>query len=546
MALPINFPILAERRKQERDRLTAKLAALQKATVPNAQDIARYKAILALPTVDPLYLGLQQQFSQTGQAIGNLDNGGDLPSQQHPHAAGAGSTHPLTNDETAFVAVYGLLVRDNAAPPSLDDPSFNVRKRVWDDDDDNYRRWVKAAVAARAEYGSRNTLYDNVLDSLKNLSAIPGKREVDARQWASVTDTLIRQRVEATDFQLPTRVQSAISIFEADETAPSSLDLTILDLDGLGNVNIVRDNVVAAKGLYWSAACEEMGILAVVDKLREMFQLGMLPFGRSQGGDLLYLYGKKAVTRMTEIERRNVYARTFGFPGGDPNALPNREFSDLWLRFVSAVSEAGRQVTLDRLLTSPRPGSVSQEQVRKSGRDLAANLSLHTYGAGHVNATEITSTIGDAIQILSSQDLLDAFGAKDIYSLMEQVSALELGGARNTTRYRTIAQAGAVIIAWLADHALLLASTGRSRVLDMQSIQAGTGRPSSVSALDHPSDADLVDACEQWLAVTGTVDAQVEQFSQASEGPAITSRPIPIPAFARDLLAQAGVSANGH
>jgi hypothetical protein len=59
--------------------------------------------------------------------------------------------------------------------------------------------------------------------------------------------------------------------------------------------------------------------------------------------------------------------------------------------------------------------------------------------------------------------------------------------------------------------------------------------------MNDPNDVDLVIAAEQWLAVTGTPDMQIEEFSQPSETPAQTSRPVQIPQAARDLLESVGV-----
>jgi hypothetical protein len=61
--------------------------------------------------------------------------------------------------------------------------------------------------------------------------------------------------------------------------------------------------------------------------------------------------------------------------------------------------------------------------------------------------------------------------------------------------------------------------------------------------MSDPTDRDLVDACEQWLAVTGTPDQQVEQYSQPVEAPNSTSVPIQIPQVAKDLLDSVGVTA---
>jgi hypothetical protein len=544
---------LAAIEQAERDRLTQKEADLRA-----KNHLAEANRILAIlikhpAVVDPLYFGLQEQFKLTGQPI-NDQVLGDLPSQQHaPPPVGAAvaaapphRAHLLLANEKAFAATYGMLYRDGRTPPPLDAPSFDEVKDRWDENDERYRRFVKAVAEARGEYNARSDLYDKILAILARMGNLVGHNDVDLKQWALVGDALTRQRVTADDFQLALRVQAAIGYSDPEDGAPSAITISLPDLDAQANLEIVRDNVIATQALYFSAALDDMQFFGVADKIRELFQLGMLPFGKSRGGDLIFAFTKKGINRMTEIERRNLYARTFGFPGGDPNVVPNREFSDLWLRFVSAVSELGRQVNLDDLLTARRPGSVSQEQVRKAGRDLAANLSLHGYGVGYFAATELQTTIKEIIDILSSEDVKNAYGARDMYQVIDQVATLELGGARNTTRYRTIAQAGAVIIAWLATRGELLSSTGKARVIDLNAIYSGAPRASNIKSTDLPTDGDLVDACEQWLAVTGTADAQIEQYSQASEGPSMTSRPIQIPSMARDLLASVGVSSNGQ
>jgi hypothetical protein len=57
-----------------------------------------------------------------------------------------------------------------------------------------------------------------------------------------------------------------------------------------------------------------------------------------------------------------------------------------------------------------------------------------------------------------------------------------------------------------------------------------------------PTDWDLVQACEQWLAVGGVQDQNIEQYSQPIESPTQTSRPIDIPPSMREVLDQVGVS----
>jgi hypothetical protein len=227
-----------------------------------------------------------------------------------------------------------------------------------------------------------------------------------------------------------------------------------------------------------------------------------------------------------------------GFPGGEPMQSPNREFNDLWLRFVSAVSSYFRQNTVDNLLRSTIPAPITQEGLRKAGRDLAANLSLYGYGVAYFAATSLQDQIKDVIEILQTDDVKGAYGARDMWQVVDQVASLELGGARNTVRYRTMAQTGATIIRWLGAHASELSAFGN--VVDETQIRRNIKSPNPMS---DPTDRDLVDACEQWLAVTGTPDQQVEQYSQPVEAPNSTSVPIQIPQVAKDLLDSVGVTA---
>src|SRR5260370_30662759 len=126
---------------------------------------------------------------------------------------------------------------------------------------------------------------------------------------------------------------------------------------------------------------------------------------------------------------------------------------------------------------------VNTEQVRKSGRDIAANLSLHGYGVAYFAATELQKQLNDIIALLNDEDIKRAYGSRDIWQVIDQVATLELGGARNSIRYRTIASAGAVIILWLPDHADGLAHPGRAEILALAQIP----NPLPLAKADHPT-----------------------------------------------------------
>ncbi|MCF7220874.1 hypothetical protein [Marilutibacter chinensis] len=369
----------------------------------------------------------------------------------------------------------------------------------------------------------------------------PGPSEticaLSGRNVAAVVRRLANEKVSANDAWLASRIQNAYDMDTGVVAGapPSSMEIVLPDLDESTDVEIVRENLHAVQAIYFSWMLEEMHLPQVVERIVELFRAGLLPLGRGKAGDYLFNYYKRAVDRITEGERRDLYMRVFGAPGGDPNGnQPNREFNDLWLRFVSAVSSFARQLTVDRLLRSNIPVAVSQEQVRKAGRDLAANLSLHGYGIAYFAATELQSMIREYLEKLNDPELRTAFGARDIWQVIDQVNANYLGGPRNTHRYRTQAHAGAVIIRWLANHHQRLG--GRfGEVISLAALTnpqlRGSDRPTV-----EPNDWDLVQACEQWLAVGGVQDDHVEQFAQPVESPVITSKPIEMPAFAREAL----------
>jgi hypothetical protein len=103
-----------------------------------------------------------------------------------------------------------------------------------------------------------------------------------------------------------------------------------------------------------------------------------------------------------------------------------------------------------------------------------------------------------------------------------------------------------VIIRWIARHVSRLASVG-GQVIEIEQLVNPLLRAtaSSNNPTVDPTDWDLVNACEQWLAVGGVQDQSVEQYSQPIEAPTMTSRPFDIPPIARDMLGGMGINLNG-
>ncbi|MEM6252896.1 MAG: hypothetical protein AAF821_08235 [Cyanobacteria bacterium P01_D01_bin.156] len=471
--------------------------------------------------VDPLFEAVRKAFAQTNQKLEDHFFG-KLRSQENFQS--------ITSDEKELAAVYGILQRNH-----ITDPKLGIR-------------FTDGLSFARSEYNNHKDLFDGVYDILAEESNSQSQnkfasKSVNTQQWATVVKTLANQGIAAKDRYLSLHTKTALSRYiAADEDAPgSTFEINLPDLEQESSVEIIKDNILAMQAIYFAAILEDLKLFQVVDRLVELFQIGMLPLGKSHAGDLLFERMENNIKQFSEYDRRNLYARTLGFPGGEASGLVNRDFQMLWMRFISAISSFARQTNVDTLLRSSIPYRVSQEQIRKSGRDLAANLSLHGFSIAHYAAVKLERQIKDDIKILSDPEVKGAYGAKDMYGVIDQVAATDLGGPRNSIQYRTMASSGAVIIRWLANHATDLSSVNSPTLLDINEIAMPYGHASGSTAMISPHDSDLVNACERWLAVTGTPDNKIETYANPYEGPTLTSRPVQIPSIAQDMLESVGV-----
>jgi hypothetical protein len=93
---------------------------------------------------------------------------------------------------------------------------------------------------------------------------------------------------------------------------------------------------------------------------------------------------------------------------------------------------------------------------------------------------------------------------------------------------------GTIITAWLANNVNRINQT-TGPIIDIDQVRS-PDVASNHRATKNPTDYDLVNACELWLADTATSDLQVEEMAQPREAPQMTSKPIQIPALARDML----------
>ena len=193
--------------------------------------------------------------------------------------------------------------------------------------------------------------------------------------------------------------------------------------------------------------------MGAVEKSLELFSQGSLPLGQGRVSRALYRIWRQG-DRMLAQDRAAFYARALGVPGGDASAgEPNREFLSLWLRFLVAVSMFARQQSASGLLVPPTPVNAA---VRAAARALAANAS--GYGGEMVQraARRLIEEVQQLLGLLNEPELLQAFGARNVWQLIDRVHREHLGRPSNVARYRSQAAAGSRIFDWLAEQAATL------------------------------------------------------------------------------------------
>ena len=493
---------------------------------------------------DPVFVGVRDLFNANAGILG-AELKGHEQGKLVFEAISTSSTATSDDEQVVRAALtLGLVLLDGVAAPHV-----KVNHNGAIHADRNAPEYAPLSRGFFAAIGETQSMFDLAAMVLP-LLGVEGDPDgdgktpslVDAGEFAAVMRALAEKGVTTKEPQLRRRVNECLDKiqFVGEDRPITELGIDLPDLEQATDADIVADNVRLMGPMVCAAMFDELKAFQVVDKLVELFQHGMLPIGSGDAGKLLYKYWKEAPNRMSESERKNFYAMTMGIPGGESSGMVNRDFNDLWLRFVSSVSSFVRQNEVDKLLRSAMPSAISGQQVRKAARDLAANLSLHGYGMAYYAALDLQDQIRTIIRLLSDSDVRSAYGARDMWQVVDQVATLELGGAKTSSRYRTLATCGAIITAWLADNVQrIMRPTGP--IIDINEVLSPMPRTSGQKATTHPSDYDLVNACELWLADTATSDSRVDEMSQPREAPVMTSKPVQIPSIARDMLDSIGI-----
>jgi hypothetical protein len=434
--------------------------------------------------------------------------------------------------------IFGAMSLDGFLPQTSDAVLRETARRLSFESGVKTKRLIPKPVPGKPDepFMINREAYDLIADEIDAIrSPLTGNGEAFYEELAFAARRLIGNAgsVPIDTPGLRARVQEALTLYVPGQ-AGGTLELPPLDTAEVAGTDLVRDNIRALALIYAAWNLEEMQLFRVHDRVLEVFMNGQLPVGFDNGGRALsdYYFSADEV-KISEAARRMTYTRVLGVPGGEVSreAPPNAIFQDLFLALLAHVSEFDRQRRIADVVAGSNSRddmlSLTGEQVRKAGRDLAANTTLYGYGGVFFVAQRLKDQVEQVLRNLSTPEILSAYGVQSPFQVVERVCASDFGGkVPNIVRYKTMAEAGKKILdivaanipAWLG----LSGNDLFEDPFDTQVLGAAAGPPP-----DIPRDVqrELARAVEDWLTVNGITD---EQRSRLGE-PKITQAAPSIP-----------------
>ena len=403
----IRYRDIAHDEASQRERLAARLGQLKKIeenrknlTSEERRELNRITEVLevikgdASELCEPLFVGVRDLFNASpGLLDGYLGNHHDGVLQ----GAQAGPGHGRFSEGASCKAALtiGLLMVDDAgaiAPVAIkkavtDQAAIRGRTNAASTTPTKPEKRQIVAYTGGSGWASLSKMFFAAIGEAQSMSDLamlvlpllategdPKKRDgkpgtVDAEEFARVMRALVDKGVTADEPQLRRRINESLNVIQnrtPTDRAASSVSTCPTSRTPPNPASLDQCTGDRADDLC-GAMFDELKVFEVVDKLVELFQHGMLTIGTGNAGKQLYKYWKDAPNRMSDGERRNFYSMTMGIPGGDASGMVNREFNDLWLRFVSSVSSFVRQNDVEQAAAraTSRRRSVSSRCARR-------------------------------------------------------------------------------------------------------------------------------------------------------------------------------------
>ena len=427
---------------------------------------------------------------------------------------GAGVSEP-------FIAVVtGRLLLDGNTDSKRNDFKYAI-KRAYD------------AGVAETKGETNKEHYENIVKDLKSLNP---RQKIKYQELAAVPDHVIASADDDWNIKDRASRQSQVKVGQikyADgtiDTGFASLELPPIVSQDASNQEIEPGNVRAVAMIAAAYEIEQTGAFDVVDKMVELFTLGMLPVRDDSGGRALNRYYWQADTRLDPSARATQYARALG--RGETytaDAQPNTQFEQLLMRFVAALVRYDSTLQVSHVVTTDgRDRLGSSEQVRKAAQDFAANTSLYGWGFTVFAARKLSQHIDLVFDVLGQETLQRAYGVTGPWQLVERVSAVDLGSTPTIVQHRTRAQAIKDLLDTLAIYSPDLSSSGGVKrflpnIKDLRGTAGKAKKTGSSVTVQHYE--KMVTAANNLIAVGGVTDDEIARFSAPVASPARGSIP---------------------
>lgn len=214
---------------------------------------------------------------------------------------------------------------------------------------------------------------------------------------------------------------------------------------------VIADNILAAGALdYIYCIGERMHVFDVANALVLRWASGVLDVPAGPTASALYRYHKLRAERSTPQERAMLYRRVLNRGAGRllSNMVPNEDFPRLWHQLMSEVAEYIRKSEGNRY----RDSWVSRTPLYQATQNLQYNLSENMTGMSHLQVTEDYAHLQEALEIVKSSDVLDAYGGRrrNVWTVIEQIAKEDLGLMVPTAPIRTSAVEGNKVFNWIA------------------------------------------------------------------------------------------------
>jgi hypothetical protein len=213
-----------------------------------------------------------------------------------------------------------------------------------------------------------------------------------------------------------------------------------------------KKNILAAGALdYVYNLGERLGVFKLTDTLVLRWAAGQVEIENQDTQNKLYKYWKLRDDRVSPEERGMLYKRVLN--KGETRVLSrmvvNDGFPGLWHKLMGATADYIKD-------SQPafRETAVSRNPIYLATEELQYNLTDHMTGMTHMQVTEMYMQLRDAFALLGSPEIVAQLSAgrrKNVWSVIERLSAEEFGVVPDTGAIRTMAVDGNKVFQWTSN-----------------------------------------------------------------------------------------------